>query len=130
MYTDRFSRFESSLKKESLTQLQRALHGLEIKWIETNSPQAKGRIERCNRTLQDRLIKYMRIRGIKNIEDGNIFLEEYLPIFNDKFSKEPIKFTDLHRPLEQEIGLSRTLSKYEERTLTKDLTFQFHQDSL
>jgi hypothetical protein len=81
LYTDRFSVFESPLKKESLTQFQRALKSLEIKWIGANSPQAKGRVERCNRTLQDRLIKEMRLRGIKNIQEGNAFLEEYLPQF-------------------------------------------------
>jgi hypothetical protein len=126
LYTDHFSVFESSLKKENLTQFQRALKVLGIKWIGANSPQAKGRVERCNRTLQDRLIKEMRIRNIKSIREGNAFLEEYLADFNDKFSKEPMKLADLHRPLERGIDLSRTLSKYEERTLTKDLTFQFH----
>ena len=126
LYTDRFSVFESSLKKENLTQFQRALKSLEINWIGANSPQAKGRIVRCNRTLQDRLVKEMRIRGIKTIKEGNEFLEEYLVKFNDKFSKEPMKFADAHRPLERGADLSRTLSKYEERSLTKDLTFQFN----
>lgn len=126
LYTDRFSVFESSLQKGNLTQFQRALKSLEIKWIGANSPQAKGRVERCNRTLQDRLVKELRIKGIKNLEEANAFLEEYLPIFNDKFSKEPMKRVDLHRPLERGIDLSRTLSKYEERTLTKDFTFQFN----
>jgi Winged helix-turn helix len=126
IYTDRFSVFESTLKKENLTQFQRALKDLSIEWIGANSPQAKGRVERCNRTLQDRLIKEMRLKGIKNLEDGNVFLEKYLEVFNHKFSKEPMRLEDLHRPLELGIDLSRTLSKYEERTLTKDLTFQFH----
>lgn len=126
IYTDRFSVFETSCDKSNLTQFRRALESLDIEWIGANSPQAKGRIERCNRTLQDRLKKEMRLRGIKTIEEGNRFLEEYIPIFNSKFSKKPAKSEDLHRPLEQGIDLSRTLSKYEERTLTKDLTFQFH----
>jgi len=126
LYTDHFSVFESTLKKENLTQFQRALKALGINWIGANSPQAKGRVERCNRTLQDRLVKEMRIRGIKSIEEGNAFLEEYIAKFNNKFSKEPMRVIDLHRPLEQGIDLSRTLSKYEERTLTKDLIFQFH----
>lgn len=126
LYTDRFSVFESTLKKDSLTQFRRALNALGIEWIGANSPQAKGRIERCNRTLQDRLLKEMRLRRIKTIEEANCFLEEYLPIFNEKFSKEPMKATDLHRPLEGELNLTRILSKYDERTLTKDLLFQFN----
>ena len=126
IYTDRFSVFETACKKENLTQFQRALKSLEIQWIGANSPQAKGRIERCNRTLQDRLIKEMRLKGIKTIEEGNEFLKEFLQIFNNKFSKKPMKSGDLHRPLEQGIDLSRTLSEYEERTLTKDLLFQFY----
>lgn len=126
IYTDRFSVFESSIRKENLTQFRRALGTLGINWIGANSPQAKGKIERCNRTLQDRLVKEMKLKGIKTIEEGNRFLREYLPIYNKKFSKEPMKKTDLHRPLEGGLDLSRTLSKYEERTLTKDLTFQFH----
>lgn len=125
MYTDRFSVFESGIKKENLTQFRRALSILDIEWIGANTPQAKGRIERCNRTLQDRLIKEMRLRGIKTIEEGNQFLKEYIPKFNTQFSKKPMKEVNLHRPLEG-LDLSRILSKYEERTLTKDLLFQFH----
>lgn len=126
IYTDRFSVFESSMKKENLTQFRKALTGLEIEWIGANSPQAKGRIERCNRTLQDRLVKEMRLRGIKTIEDGNQFLKQFLPIYNRKFSKEPMQSADLHRPLERGADLSRILSKCEERTITKDFLFQFH----
>jgi len=126
IYTDRFSVFESSMKKENLTQFRRALARLDITWIGANSPQAKGRIERCNRTLQDRLVKEMRLRGIKTIEDGNRFLKEFVPIYNKKFSKEPMQSVDLHRPLERGADLSRILSKHEERTLTKDSLFQFH----
>jgi hypothetical protein len=125
IYTDRFRVFESSIK-DNLTQFKRALETLEIKWIGANSPQAKGRIERSNRTLQDRLVKELRLRGIKTIEEGNKFLPEFLEKYNKKFSKKPMKTTDLHRPLDGQLDLSRTLSRYEERTLTKDLTFQFH----
>lgn len=129
LYTDRFSVFESSLKKENLTQFRRALNTLDIEWIGANSPQAKGRIERCNRTLQDRLIKEMRLRKIKTIEEGNRFLKEFVLRYNKKFSKEPKQAVDLHRPLERGTDLSRILSKYEERTLTKDFLFQCHNRS-
>jgi hypothetical protein len=126
MYSDRFAVFETSLKKENLTQFRRSLQTLDIQWIGANSPQAKGRVERCNRTLQDRLVKEMRLKGVKTIEEGNLFLPEFIKQYNKTFSKEPKKKGDLHRSLESGVDLSRTLSKYEERTLTKDLLFQFN----
>jgi hypothetical protein len=127
LYTDRFSVFESRIK-ENLTQFRRALQTIGIKWIGANSPQAKGRIERTNRTLQDRLVKAMRVRQIKTLEEGNKFLEGFIVEYNNKFSKEPMKLKDLHRPLDGKLDLSRTLARYEERTLTKDLIFQFHNE--
>ncbi len=126
IYTDRFSVFEISQKKESLTQFRRILNSLDIKWIGANSAQAKGRIERCNRTLQDRLVKELRLKGIKTIEEGNRFLKEFIKKHNAIFSKEPVKTKDLHRSLDGKLDLSRILSKYEERTTRNDLTFQFH----
>lgn len=126
IYTDRFSVFETSKKKENLTQFQRMLSRLNIKWIGANSPQAKGRIERCNRTLQDRLVKEMRLASIKTIEEGNQFLKDYIPKYNNIFSKKAVKDVNLHRSLDGNLDLYRTLSKYEERTTRNDLTFQFH----
>ena len=126
IYTDRFSVFESGIKKENLTQFRRALKALDIEWIGANSPQAKGRIERNNRTLQDRLVKELRLKGIKEIDKANEFLKnEFLNIYNNKFSKKPEQSENIHRPLERNVDLNRTLSKYEERILTKDLVFQF-----
>jgi transposase len=126
IYTDRFAVFETSSHKDNLTQFRRALETLGIQWIGANSAQAKGRIERANRTLQDRLVKEMRIQGIKTLEEGNQFLAKFIEEYNTKFSKKPMKSVDLHRPLDGKLDLNRTLSRYEERTLTKDLTFQFH----
>lgn len=126
IYTDKFSVFESTRKKEGLTQFRRMLKALDIKWIGANSPQAKGRIERCNRTLQDRLVKELRLKEIKSIEAGNRFLKEYIPRFNQIFSKKAVKDINLHRPLDGKLDLSRTLARYEERTTRNDLTFQFH----
>lgn len=126
LYTDRFSVFESGTRKENVTQFKRALNALGIRWIGANSPQAKGRVERCNRTLQDRLIKEMRLRKISTIAKANEYLEEFMEKYNQKFSKKPMRIENLHRPLEREIDLTRALSKYEERTLTKDLVFQHH----
>ena len=73
---------------------------LNIEIIFANSPQAKGRIERLNKTLQDRLIKEMRIRGIKAIEEANEYLEnEFIPWWNNKFAVEAQKEANLHLKL-------------------------------
>lgn len=126
IYTDRFSVFETAHKKDNLTQFRRMLNTLDIKWIGANSPQAKGRIERCNRTLQDRLVKELRLKNIKTIDEGNEFLKEYIPKFNQIFSKKAMEDVDLHRSLDGQLDLSRTLARYDERTTRNDLTFQFH----
>ncbi len=125
LYTDHFSVFESAQKPTNLTQFQRALKSLDISWKGANSPQAKGRVERCNRTLQDRLVKELRLRGISTIEAANAYLPEFIELHNKKFSKQPMETIDLHRPLERECDLNRILTRYEERTLTKDLLFQY-----
>jgi hypothetical protein len=97
---------------------------LDISHITATTPQAKGRVERVNKTLQDRLIKEMRLRNINTIEEANEYLEEYIKIHNNKFSKEPVSTFDAHRPLETD--LSRILCRYEERTLLNDLSIHFH----
>ena len=81
-YSDRHAVFDVERKKknpltgeeESITQFERAMIELDIKLIHANSPQAKGKVERCNRTLQDRFIKELRLKGISDIESGNIFV--------------------------------------------------------
>src|SRR3990167_3908263 len=82
LYSDRHSVFQVERKsplsgEEHITQFERAMKELDIKLIHANSPQAKGRVERCNRTLQDRFIKELRLQGISDIETGNIFAEQY-----------------------------------------------------
>lgn len=124
IYSDRFSVFDSQVEG-NLTQFQRALKTLGIKSILANSPQAKGRVERVNRTLQDRLIKELRLHKINSIEKANGYANEFVEIFNKKFSKEPANAFDAHRPLEKMVDLSRVLSRYEERVVTKDAMFQF-----
>jgi transposase len=125
-YSDHFSVFEGTVYKDNLTQFTRALKTLDIQLIKAHSPQAKGRVERANRTLQDRLLKEMRLKGISTIEEANEYAEEFIKIYNNKFSKEPASNFDAHRPLEPKFDLHRFLTRYEERTLTKDLVFQFH----
>ena len=91
--------------KEAETQFERACGELQIEMIHANSPQAKGRIERTFGTLQDRLIKEMRLAGVKSKEEANLFLEWYLPIYNEQFSKVAREEGDLHRPLAKHINL-------------------------
>lgn len=101
-YSDKHSVFRvnkrDAKKGTGLTQFGRALNDLNIDIIYANSSQAKGRVERMNLTLQDRLVKELRLEGINTIEDGNAFLLQYMEIINDKFAKAPLKTTDLHRP--------------------------------
>jgi len=79
-------------------------------------------IERLFRTFQDRVIKEMRLRGIKTIEEGNKFLEEYLPLYNKRFSVRPREKEDLHRPLPRGMDLNAILCIKTERTLRNDFT--------
>jgi hypothetical protein len=83
-----------------LTQFGRVLNELGIESIFANSPQAKGRVERCNGTLQDRLVKELRYRNISDIASANEFLEGFRQRFNLKFAKVPKDIINVHRPLE------------------------------
>ena len=85
---------------QGLTQFGRALSELNIEIMCANSSQAKGRVERVNRTLQDRLVKELRLAGVSGIEAGNVFLADYVGRFNARFAIEAYRAQDLHRPLE------------------------------
>src|ERR1700688_4461380 len=84
---------------DGMTQLGRALHALNIDIICANSSQAKGRVERANGTLQDRLVKEMRLSGIDTIEAGNAFLPAFIDDYNARFAKAPLEDRDVHRTL-------------------------------
>jgi len=106
-----------------LTQFGRAMKELGVKIIPAYSPQAKGRVERTNATLQDRLVKEMRLAGIKTIEAGNQFLEEvFLPKYNEKFNVIPKKEEDLHRSVPENIILDEVLCFEENRQVQNDWT--------
>lgn len=113
-----------SLKKET-TQFKKILKELGCELILANSPQAKGRVERVNRTLQDRLVKEMRLKGISSIEEGNEFLEEYMKKHNALFAKKPGERGNVHRSIEG-LCLDQILSVRETRILNKDFTIQFN----
>ena len=102
-----------------LTQFGRAMQELDIKLICANTPQAKGRVERANQTLQDRLVKELRLRSISDMEAANAYVPEFISEFNRRFSVEPASTHDAHRPLQPAEDLDRILSLVEARTLSK-----------
>lgn len=112
--------------RESLTQFGRALQELDIKLICANSPQAKGRVERANQTLQDRLVKEMRLAEIDDIDSANHFLLTFWSDYNTKFSIEPEDYRDAHRELLPEHNLDKTLCKKEYRKVSKNLEVQYN----
>lgn len=133
IYLDKFSTYKVNHKNatdnhELLTQFQRACNDLNINLISAHSPQAKGRIERLFETLQDRLVKELRLRNISDIEIANQFLEEeYVQDFNDRFSVVPAKDVNLHRPLTEHdrINLDKIFSIQSQRQVKNDFTIQF-----
>ncbi len=110
-----------------ITQFGRACQELEIQIVCANTPQAKGRVERANQTLQDRLVKELRLAGISDRAAANVFLESFRQDFNRRFAVTPRASHDAHRPLLPGQNLARILSHQETRTLTKNLTVQYHQ---
>ena len=112
---------------EALTQFGRAMQELEIQLMCANSPQAKGRVERVIQTLQDRLPKEMRLRGISNIIDGNAYLSQFMADLNQRFAVEPRSSVNAHRPLTPKDDLAHILTWQETRTLSKNLSLQFQK---
>jgi uncharacterized protein YggU (UPF0235/DUF167 family) len=107
------------------TQITRALAELGIGRISAHSPQAKGRIERCFGTLQDRLVKHLRLAKAKTLQEANEALEEFLAEWNQRFTVKPANATDAHRPLGEDHDLEAILSHVEERRIANDFTVQF-----
>lgn len=112
---------------ENLTQFGRAMQELDIQIICAHTPQAKGRVERANETLQDRLVKELRLQGISSLEAGNAFLPTFMADFNQRFAVAPRCPHDTHRPLTAQDDLARILTWQETRTLSKNLTLQFQK---
>jgi len=128
-YSDKHTVFRVPKPNEhmtGMTQFGRALAELNIEIICANSSQAKGRVERANRTLQDRLVKELRIAGISNMEDGNAFLMGFVERYNAKFAKTPAKPDNLHRALNIEPDrLAEVFCLRDKRYVTKDLTLKY-----
>jgi hypothetical protein len=109
-----------------LTQFGRAMHKLGVRVRQAHSPQAKGRVERANGTLQDRLIKELRLEQIDTIAEANRFLREsYLSVFNEKFSVPPRNPADLHRSIPQDIAIDEVLCFEAERQVQNDWTVRW-----
>ncbi len=126
-YSDKHGIFRINDSKtetqERYTQFGRAMRQLDIELICANSPQAKGRVERANRTLQNRLLKELRLRGISNIQDANAFLAEFTADYNRRFSVEPRTPEDAHRPCEG-IDLEHVFSIHTAHRVSKNLIVQ------
>src|SRR4051812_13593071 len=118
--------------EEPVTQFGRAMRDLGVELILANSPQAKGRVERMNRTLQDRLVKEMRLRGVGDIASANALLDgpdgSFLAEFNEQFRVEPAGASDAHRPWAGGTGdLSEVLWEHEVRARGKCLVAEFNE---
>ena len=132
VYTDKASLFQPTLAPgwkteepgpKSETQMGRAFRELGIEWIAAHSPQAKGRIERCFGTLQDRLVKGLRRVGAGTLEAANEYLErEFLKDWNERFTVQPDSGVNAHRPASQALDLESILSHVEQREVTNDYT--------
>jgi hypothetical protein len=108
-----------------MTQFGRALHALNIDIICANSSQAKGRVERAHKTLQDRLVKELRLAGVRTLAEGNALLSAFMADYNARFAKPPANKKDLHRPLRTGDDLEDAFAWKEQRRLSQALTLQY-----
>lgn len=113
---------EEELEERPLSQFERALKELEVTLIHADSPQAKGRVERLFGTLQDRLIKEMRLKGVKTKDEANLFLKTYLPVYNRKFRVPAVNSADLHVSLRKGLDLDDFLCIKTNRVARNDNT--------
>ena len=128
-YSDKASVFRSNHKApqggDGYTQFGRAMYELNIESICANSSQAKGRVERANLTLQDRLVKELRLRGISNMADSNAFAAHFMASYNARFAKPPRSEHDCHRPLHSDEDLELIFAWREARRVSQRLTVQY-----
>lgn len=129
LYSDKNGIFKvnnkNALTGSGMTQFGRAMKELDIEIICANTPQAKGRVERANQTLQDRLVKELRLRGISSIEAANEYAPEFITDFNHRFAVQPRSSHNAHRPLLSSDDLNLIFTKQELRILSKNLTIQY-----
>lgn len=136
LYVDKASHFKVNRPRWTLaeeledrspqTQIQRAMGELGTEVIWAHSPEAKGRVERLFGTLQDRLVKGMRLKGIRSLEEANHYLEEeFLPEWERRWTVVAKSRVDAHRPVYRGMDLSSIFSVREERTVKRDYTIQW-----
>jgi transposase len=127
-YSDRHGIFrvnaKDALSGDGKTEFGRVAERLDIEAIHALTPQAKGRVERANQTLQDRLVKEMRLANICNIDSAQAFATRFIASWNARFAVTPRDAADAHRPWDQgAAALEVELARQDERTLSKALTF-------
>jgi transposase len=135
LYTDKHTTYKSTKEptvedelanREPQSHFERAMEELGVEMIHANSPEAKGRIERVFRTLQDRLVKELRLRDIRTKREANRYLRYYLPVHNRRFTVEPKSAADVHRVIPEGMDLDAILCIREHRSLRKDLTIRYY----
>ncbi len=135
IYLDKHPTYKSTKKQtieeelnntEPLSQFSRAVNELGVDVIYADSPQAKGRIERLFNTFQNRLIKEMRLKGIRSTEEANKFLAYYLPAYAKRFTVQPANNTDLHRTLRKGVNLDAVFCVKTIRVLRNDFTVAYN----
>jgi hypothetical protein len=128
-YSDKHSIFRVNSKDaaggERITQFGRALAELNIDIICANVPQAKGRVERAFGTLQDRLVKELRLADIASIAAANAWVPAFITDYNQRFGRAPSNAKDLHRPLSAKDDLGEILTWREQRTVSRSLTLHY-----
>ncbi len=131
-YSDKHSVFRVAKQEarngQGMTQFGRALSELNIEILCANSSQAKGRVERANRTLQDRLVKELRLAGVATMDEGNAFLPDFMERYNARFARIPARSADLHQPLNLPPGrLREILCRREQRYVGAQLAFSYER---
>lgn len=127
-YSDKASVFRNTSAERtgrSVTPFGRAMYELNIDTICANSSSAKGRVERAHLTLQDRLVKELRLRGINTLAEANAWAPSFMAAYNARFAKPPRSDFDAHRPLRADENLDTVLTWRESRIVTKSLTVQY-----
>lgn len=129
LYSDKANVFRVNHKNviggDGYTQFGRAMYELNIQTICANISSAKGRVERAHLTLQDRLVKELRLRGISSMEEANEYADEFMADYNKRFAKAPRHDFDVHRPLETDDDLAAFFTWREPCRVSKSPTVQY-----
>lgn len=130
-YSDKASIFRvnnvSATGGDGHTQFGRALYELNIDGLCANTPAAKGRVERAHLTMQDRLVKELRLEGISTIDAANTFMPAYVAQYNELFGKEPRESHNAHRPIRDDEDLDSIFAWREQRKVTSNLTLHYER---